>query len=572
MAVAGVCPLPPDQEHHGDALLGRCLAGRFQLRSVIGAGSSGCVYRAEQLTLRRDVAIKVLNPRLASDPEFVERLYHEALAASRLNHPNTVSIIDFGQSEDGLFFIVMEYLRGRTLTALKHQRSHLSLERVIDIVVQILHGLHEAHAAGVIHADLKSDNIMVEELRSGDLVKVVDFGIARLLDPLLPIRGRRVQQSQPKICGTPEYMAPEVIRGGKPEQASDIYAVGVVLYELLAGCPPFVDENILGVLRRHLVEPVLPLARLRPDIEVPAPLEAAVLRALAKDPADRFDSAVAFRTAIESAMMEASAAAQIANGARADRASARSGGEVMDALIDVDTRGTTIEMPTAELPRELIERAADTAFDGKVPGRRTPEAATVLGFCLGGGPWDVLQIAALTESQASRVVRETIDLLGEGVTLFVTGADPLGMARPWYPIRELMAAALSLPSTPGLRAVSGATARLGHGARDAVDAIFGMPGKGTADGFVQQQGMRALAGAVREIIRTNASGSQQIMVVFESVHRYDAASIELVRALCASGFDANMRGILTTVPPFDIDVPRKVAPVALSAQLTQAIA
>lgn len=578
MAAVARCDTSSSIECHGDALLGRCLAGRFQLRQLIGAGACGCVYRAEQVALRRDVAVKVLNPRLASDPEFVERLHHEALAASRLNHPNVVSIIDFGQSEDGLFFIVMEYLRGRTLTEMKRRIPALPLARVIAIVDQLLRGLHAAHTAGVIHADLKSDNIMVEELDSGDLVKVVDFGIARLLDPLLPIRGRRMHNAQPKICGTPEYMAPEVIRGGKPEQASDIYAAGVILHELLTGRPPFTGASMLDTLRRHIEEPAPRLSRVRPELGLPEALEDAVLCALAKEPAERHESAAAFRLAIERALAPTPAHTPPLGNANGYGLRARGTGpvsRVSEEPCDID--GTTIEMAATELfsdmmrhpgvmaPAVVTTAAAriDPIPHGPFPhGPRTAEVATMVDFCLGGGPWDVLQIAAGTESAASRLVREGLDLLGNGITFYVTGADPTGMARPWYPIRELLAAAMSLPSAPSGGALALATAHLDEHTRTAVVTLFELAGKGQrgASGrLAHRQQAHTFARAVNTIVRESAPGLEQLLVVFEGVHRYDAASIELLQVLCTSGFDAGMRAILTMVPPFDIGVRREVA-------------
>ena len=573
MAAVGLCDSFPSTEQHEDALIGRCLAGRFQLRELIGVGASGCVYRAEQVALRRDVAVKVLNPRLASDPEFVERLHHEALAASRLNHPNIVSIIDFGQSEDGLFFIVMEYLRGRTLTELKRSTTALPLARVITIVDQLLRGLHAAHAAGVIHADLKSDNIMVEEHDSGDLIKVVDFGIARLLDPLLPIRGRRIHNTQPKICGTPEYMAPEVIRGGKPEQASDIYAAGVILHELLTGRPPFTDESMLGVLRKHIEEPAPSLSQVRPDLCLPRALEDAVLRALAKNPAERHESAAAFRLAVERALAPVPTRTSPLRDANGDDRWAYGTGPVSQMSGDsCDIEGSTIEMAATEHfpdmmrhPGLIAPALASTAaaFIAPIPqGPRAAEIATMLDFCLGGGPWDVLQIAAATESAASRLVREGLDLLSNGITFYVTGADPTGMARLWYPIRELVAAAMSLPSAPSSGALALATAHLDEHTRTAVVTLFDLAGKGLrgATGrLAHRQQAHALAQAVNTIVRASAPGVEQLLVVFEGVHRYDAASIELLQVLCTNGFDTGMRAILTTVPPFDIGARREVA-------------
>src|SRR5262249_20720922 len=157
------------------------ISGKFLVQTRIGEGAMGAVYRAEQTNLGRTVAIKVMNPRLAADPDMVRRFYHEAAAVSRLNHPNIVSVLDFGQTDAGVLYIVMEYLRGQTLGRLIQAEAPVPTARVVAIGSQILDALAEAHASGVIHRDLKAENVIVEALRTGgDFVKVLDFGIAKL--------------------------------------------------------------------------------------------------------------------------------------------------------------------------------------------------------------------------------------------------------------------------------------------------------------------------------------------------------------------------------------------------------
>ena len=267
------------------------MAGKFCLRRCVGTGASGTVYQADQLALGRTVAIKILRPELTRDPRFVRRFHDEALAASRLNHPNTVSIIDYGQTEDGLLYLVMEFLRGPTLTQVLHSES-LRPSRIADLVAQILSGLEEAHEAGVVHADSKADNVVVERRRGDwDLVKVVDFGIARLV-------GRETRATEKTICGTPEYMAPEVIQGEDPTYASDLYSVGVVLYELLTGSTPFAGGSSMDVLRRHLTEAPIPPSLRRPDLSIDPTLEECALCAFSKPPGRRFANATEFRVAL----------------------------------------------------------------------------------------------------------------------------------------------------------------------------------------------------------------------------------------------------------------------------------
>ena len=274
------------------ALLGRVLGDKYKLTACIGLGGTGAVYRADQIALGRTVAVKILSAELATDARLVKRFRDEAMAASRLNHPNTVSIIDYGQSDDALLYLVMEHLRGPTLTQLITREHPLPLGRVLDIVVQILSGIEEAHLAGVVHADLKSDNIIVDQRRAGaDVVKIVDFGIARLVHAPRDGEDRTV-------CGTPEYMAPEVITGAPPAFAADLYAVGIILYELLVAQTPFVASTTLEILNRQVKAEAAPLAVRRPDLTLRAELDAVLARALAKAPVERFPSAAEMREAI----------------------------------------------------------------------------------------------------------------------------------------------------------------------------------------------------------------------------------------------------------------------------------
>ena len=295
-----------------DELIGCTLADKYRLIEPIGQGAYGRVYRAEQLVLRRDVAVKVLDPTLTSVPEVVERFCREAFAASRVHHPNAVAIIDFGRSATGLFFIVMEYVAGWTLGELIRRLNPIPLPRVIDIAAQVLTGMEAIHGAGVIHADLKSDNVMIEPLGSGELVKVVDFGIARLRDPehdawpmstlyptsILPITPR----VGTRVCGTPGYVAPEVIEGAQPSCSCDVYAAGVVLYHLVTGRLPFTGHVAEEVLRKQLDDIALPPSGHRRGI--PMSLDLLVCRAIARHPEERFASVTALRQALETVAMQ----------------------------------------------------------------------------------------------------------------------------------------------------------------------------------------------------------------------------------------------------------------------------
>ncbi|WP_414641267.1 serine/threonine-protein kinase [Archangium sp.] len=275
-----------------DEYIGRTLAQKYQVEALIGEGGMGKVYRARQIALDKLVVLKVLRHTLLGDDRTVARFKREAKAASRLNHPNSIGILDFGQAEDGALFIAMEFVPGQDLHTVLSKDGPLPEARIVRIVSQVLSALYDAHAAGVIHRDLKPENIMVEQRRNEpDFVKVLDFGIAKIQDgedgPTLTRTGF--------VCGTPEYMSPEQARGTTLDHRSDLYAVGVIIYQLLTGRLPFESDSAVGYATKHLTEEPLPPSRKRPEIRVSPAMERLVMRTLSKSPDDRPQDAEAFK-------------------------------------------------------------------------------------------------------------------------------------------------------------------------------------------------------------------------------------------------------------------------------------
>ena len=276
---------------------GELIADKYVLGEVLGMGGMGVVYLAAHPSLDRTVALKMLRPEIDTLPHVVRRFRNEALAGARLSHPNVVSIFDFGSTADGLPYLVMEHVSGCSLAKLVAEHGPMSVRRAADLVRQILAALDEAHQAGVVHADVKSDNILVQHRRDdSEVAKLSDFGLARFLDDPSPIAPESM------ISGTPEYLAPEVIGGASPSPAADLYGVGVILYELIAGTTPFAGGTSLEILTRHLDEAVVPPSLRCPDRQIPGDLERVVMRALDKDPAKRFPSAAAFAAALVAAI------------------------------------------------------------------------------------------------------------------------------------------------------------------------------------------------------------------------------------------------------------------------------
>ena len=269
-----------------DALIGRVIGDAYVIQDLLGVGGMGRVYRAEQRALGRVVAIKVVHKHLLGDRDSVSRFYTEARAASSLNHPNSVSIFDFGRTDDGMLYLVMEHLRGKDLAQVMHEQGPLQITRVVEIALGVLAALGEAHARGVVHRDLKPENVILEQLRGGgDLVKVVDFGLAQIrgVEPAEAARGL--------VAGTPDYMAPEQARALEVDGRGDLYALGVVLFELLTGRLPFVADSPSKVMLAHVVEPVPNPHDVAPYRGLPDALVSVILRALQKEVSERYQDA-----------------------------------------------------------------------------------------------------------------------------------------------------------------------------------------------------------------------------------------------------------------------------------------
>jgi len=261
--------------------------GRYRVVGRIGSGGMADVYQADDTHLGREVALKVLHRRFAQDEEFVERFRREASAAAGLQHPNVVGVYDRG-SHDDTWYIAMERLRGRTLKQLVNEEAPLDQRRAIDLVSQILVAAGFAHRRGVIHRDFKPHNVIVGD---DDSVKVTDFGIARA--------GASEMTETGSIMGTAQYLSPEQAQGQRVDARSDLYSIGIILFELLTSRVPFVGESAVSIALKHVSEPAPSVASLRPDVH-PA-LEAIVARSLVKDPAGRFQSAEEFVLALDDA-------------------------------------------------------------------------------------------------------------------------------------------------------------------------------------------------------------------------------------------------------------------------------
>lgn len=302
---------PGDEEtsRADPALLGRVVSGKYTIEKFLGGGAMGAVYKARFAALEKNVAVKVMHRAVAVDPNFVGRFHREAKAASRLEHPNSIRVIDFGEEPDGLLYIAMEYVEGRDLYSVIHEDWPISNADIADILMQALAAIAVAHEMGVIHRDLKPENLMIlraknDEGRDAYLVKVCDFGIAKITekDDAPTTEGPAAQKltTQGLVVGTPDYMSPEQARGETLDARSDIYSMGIILYQLLTGRTPFAADTALAIVLKHITEAPPPPSSLYAGVH--KGLEAVTLRALAKDRTERFQTARAMRSAIRDAV------------------------------------------------------------------------------------------------------------------------------------------------------------------------------------------------------------------------------------------------------------------------------
>ncbi|MDQ3743351.1 MAG: serine/threonine protein kinase [Acidobacteriota bacterium] len=269
------------------------IAGRFRVECEIGRGGMGTVYRASHLGLERPVAIKILKQEFAADPEIADRFMREARTMARLRHARAAMIFDAGHLADGRPFIVMEYVEGATLAETLAREGTFAPERAVRVASEICDVLAEAHALGIVHRDLKPSNIIINERG----VCVLDFGIAKVLQSSTEVTRTHATTESGLVIGTPRYMSPEQCLGQRVGAASDLYSVGVLLYEMLAGRPPFVDVLSSAVLVKQATVQPPPLLAFRPD--VPRRLAIAVHGLLAKNPAQRSASAAEARRTLE---------------------------------------------------------------------------------------------------------------------------------------------------------------------------------------------------------------------------------------------------------------------------------
>ncbi|MDH5638022.1 MAG: serine/threonine protein kinase [Nitrospinota bacterium] len=284
-----------------DGESGKVFAGRYTILNKLGSGGMGVVYKAKQITTGKTVAIKVISKKMTADPENATRFQREMRIQSKLEHPNIVTVYDFDKSPKGQFFIVMPFVDGKSLDELVTELGYIELPVFLDLAFQILEGVEYAHRKGIIHRDLKAENIIVTELESKLAAMILDFGIAKAMDAetdAMSLGGANLTKDG-MILGTPAYMSPEQGRGEIKEigPASDIYSLGIIFYQMVTGELPFESDTPFGMIAKHINEkPAKPTLK---NPKVNKSLETIILRCLKKEPGKRYASAENLKEALE---------------------------------------------------------------------------------------------------------------------------------------------------------------------------------------------------------------------------------------------------------------------------------
>jgi serine/threonine-protein kinase len=364
-----------------DPLLGQTLAGKYKIEKLIKTGGMGSVYRGRHVLMDKTVAIKVLRPSLAGDDAVVARFSREAKAASKISHPHAVSVTDFGEAENGVVFLIMEYLDGRTLKETIAKEGPLSLGRAVEIVRQVAGALDAAHGQGVIHRDLKSENIMLVSHNGDEWAKVLDFGIAKILQPVGSAADAEITQAN-LVVGTPQYMSPEQCsQSGALDARSDVYSLGIIVHEMLTGKLPFTGESATVVMMKQVQD--VPPSVLESQSQLPAAVDRVIKRALAKQPIDRFQSAGELSAALADAASEEPGEAPVVAAAAATNANTPvsippAGDDDMDEVTVVRPRAEVTAAPSDEFVSVYREAAPAVTVDRFNPWRIIVPAAIAL--------------------------------------------------------------------------------------------------------------------------------------------------------------------------------------------------
>ncbi|MCP3098527.1 serine/threonine protein kinase [Myxococcus sp. K15C18031901] len=383
-ALNGVCPscggteLLKVAEPAVDRMLGKVVAGRYRVLKRLGQGGMGSVYLAEQVGIGQQVAMKFLNSGLSMDPDVARRFLNEAKSYARVAHPNAVTLHDFGQDDEGSLYLSMEYVEGDDLKHLLASVGRLNVHEAGDIILQVADVLAFAHARGVVHRDLKPENVMVRQGLRGWHAKVLDFGIARIID------GATRLTAQGAVAGTPRYMSPEQAMGLDVDARADVYAVGVVLFELLTGVQPFDGASVAEIMQKQVHQPIPRLVDVVPELDLPA-IDAVIQKATAKKRVERYTTMEAFAVDLSNAL------------------------PTMTGRPPISGVSPAVRAGTAEQSRPGTMLYGDGTEDTMLRGAATPAPSTV-----DPGKYDTGRVAPLPLTQPSPGAPDTGLRVGPG--------------------------------------------------------------------------------------------------------------------------------------------------------------
>ena len=536
-----------------DPFLGMNIGGKFVLRRLIGSGGMGNVYLAEQVRVGRTAAVKIMHRHLLGDERAAARFINEAQAASQLNHPHSISVIDFGQTEAGLLYIVMEYLRGRSLDKVIQEEYPLTFGRVITIMCQVLDAVSAAHRLNIIHRDLKPENIFLESTVGQDFVKVLDFGVAKILETEV-----RSVTSPGLVPGTPEYMSPEQARGSTIDNRSDVYALGVILYEMLTEFVPFKGRTALETMMSHVQDKPIPPSTRRPDRRIPATLDSIVLWALAKSTDDRIRSAGQFRDLL-SAWAEVSGIWPSSTTKEDHERPITQQGNMLteffsdDEISDLRSEGFRPEEQSSIYHRPLppLKESAQARMErGPILGREK-EVDWLEKFITSKNA-GVMAITAPDGGGKSRLLREVLAMVRKSTSMEVIHCPP---EPGWTPvslsaIHRLVAHLLRvdrLPETFEELRQAAVKVRLEESDLPGLTDLLVLSKNPDRDVLSTSERLRERALSLRNLIEAS-SAIQPVLVIFEEIQHYDPSSQELVTWLAHTLRSPSVKMVLSRSP------------------------